>query len=119
MSAKAKCSNAQTHGEADTSSWCYFHVQPRPVTVQKFRNDSAATQNPSQKCQNRTTEGNDGRVVGGEQTVCDKRKASWEITGLLHEPQGRRDPERAKEEKAGRRQDWNSLTLFGGLEVFA
>lgn len=56
----------------------------------------------------------DGRGRGG-QTVCDKRKASWEIAGLLHEPQGSRDPERAKEEKAGRRQERNSLTLFGGL----
>lgn len=43
-----------THGEADTSSLCYFHAQPRPVTVHKLGSDSASTLDPSQKCQNRT-----------------------------------------------------------------
>lgn len=60
----------------------------------------------------------DGSDRGGSGVgVCDKRsKASWEITGVLHEPRGSRDLERAN---AGRRQGWNSLTLFGGLEAFA
>lgn len=53
-----------------------------------------------QMCKQRTKEETRG-VREGTQKVCDKRKVCWEITGLLGEPEGSRDLERAKEEKAG------------------
>lgn len=109
--AEATCYNTQTHSEAETSSLCYFHVQPRTVTVQKLpagrKRLCLGTKSQSKISKQSGEALRDWR----DQKVCDNPEAPWEITGLHREG--------AKEEKAGRRQDWNSLTLFGGLEVFA
>lgn len=70
-----------------------------------------------QMCKQRTKKETRGvrGLGGGAQKVCDKRKVCREITGLLNEPEGSRDLERAKEEKAGGR----TGIVWPYLEVFA
>lgn len=112
--------HTNTHSEADTSSLCYFQVQPTSDSAEvRKRPDHNAKSRLKMSKATTAKAAIDGGVARG------RPESLWQAQSILGNDKspswasGSRDPERATEEMAGRRQDWNSLTLFGGLEVFA